>query len=263
MSGRHAAGRRRSAKARVLEGILSHNPDVLAYVRRTGSENGLYATQLNRGDIEVVLRPDEDDPVSLVTKPVRPPLDQLEKELKKQGKKLDDKERENIRRKYRRRSTDAVMDEIADAIADQFAEHQLKTEMVQVMQDEMADLSGASRPIEVQLLGPDQATLRQLAQDVADNLAAKGKGRGLQEVASNVYEGNPDLMIRVDEEAGRPHGLQAGRGAAANGGDVRGPDRGPGAGVVAAHHRRARPLSRRPAIRSRKRGERRFDPGSG
>ena len=187
-------------KARVLEGILSHNPDVQAYVRRTGAENGLYATQMNRGDIEVVLRPAEEDPISLLTKSVRPPLDQLEADLKKQGKELDDKEKVAIRARYRRQPVDKVMKEVADAIDDQFAEHQLKTEMTQVMQDEMADLSGASRPIEVQLFGPDQATLRQLAQQVADNLGTKGKGRGLQEVNSHVQEGNPDLLVRVDEE---------------------------------------------------------------
>ncbi len=187
-------------KARILEGILLHNPDVQAYVRKTGAENGLYATQISRGDIEVVLRPAEDDPVSLLTKPVRPPLDQLEAELKAKGKELDDKEMASIRAKYRRRPVTKVMDEVADGINDQFGEHQLKTEMTQVMQDEMADLSGASRPIEVQLFGPEQATLRQLARQVADNLETKGKGRGLQEVNSNVAQGSPDLMIRVDEE---------------------------------------------------------------
>ena len=85
-------------KAQVLEGILMHNPDVQAYVRKTGAENGLYATQISRGDIEVVLRPAEDDPISLLTKSVRPPLDDLEKELKKQGKELDAKEMASIRR---------------------------------------------------------------------------------------------------------------------------------------------------------------------
>ncbi len=44
-------------KARVVEKILSDHPDVQAYVRRTGAENGLFATQTSRGDIQVVLRP--------------------------------------------------------------------------------------------------------------------------------------------------------------------------------------------------------------
>ena len=154
------------------------------------------------------MRPAPADPVSLLTTSVRPPLDKLEQELKKQGMELDDKVREAIQRKYRRRPITKVMEEVADAIGDQFAEHQLKTEMVQVMQDEMADLSGASRPIEVQLFGPDQTTLRQLAQEVADNLATKGKGRGLQELNSNVRGGNADLMIRVDEEQAERMGFK-------------------------------------------------------
>ncbi len=129
-------------RAQVIEGILSHNPDIQAYVRRTGSENGLYATQSNRGDISVVLRPADDDPVSLLMKPVRPPLEELEKELEAQGKKLDAQERDNIRRKYRRRSALEIMDEVMDAAHDQFAEHQFKVETVQVMQDELDDLSG-------------------------------------------------------------------------------------------------------------------------
>ncbi len=195
-------------RAQVVEGILSQNPDIQAYVRRTGSENGLYATQTNRGDIEVVLRPAEDDPVSLLTKSVRPPMETLEKELEKQGKKLDAKEIENIRRKYRRRSALDIMDEVMDAAHDQFAEHQLKVETVQVMQDELDDLSGANKPIEVKLFGPDQMQLRQLARNVAAVLEEKGAGHGLQEVNSNANGGNPDLMIRVDGERADRIGLK-------------------------------------------------------
>ena len=58
--------------ARTVEEILSKNPDVEAYVRRTGAELGMFATQTSRGDIQVVLRSAEDDPISLVSKPVRP-----------------------------------------------------------------------------------------------------------------------------------------------------------------------------------------------
>src|SRR5262249_39119055 len=63
---------------RELEKILSKNPDVDSYVRRTGSENGLFATQTSRGDINVVLRPPEQDPVNLLLKPVRPEFKQIE-----------------------------------------------------------------------------------------------------------------------------------------------------------------------------------------
>src|SRR5262249_26843548 len=46
-------------KAREIEKILSANPDVQTYVRRTGTEDGLFATQTSRGDIQVILRPAE------------------------------------------------------------------------------------------------------------------------------------------------------------------------------------------------------------
>jgi multidrug efflux pump subunit AcrB len=166
-------------------------------VRRTGAENGLFATQTSRGDIQAVLRPAADDPVSLLTKPVRPPLEDLEKELKSQGKTLEG-ERENIRAKYRRRPLKMVMDEVEGEIKDAYGEHQLKFELIQIMEDELNDLSGASKPIEVKLFGPDQRQLRKLAEDVGDMLEKKGKGRGFTEVNSNVRGGNPDLMIRLD-----------------------------------------------------------------
>ncbi len=184
-------------KAKEIEKILSKNPDVKAYVRRTGAELGLFATQTSRGDIQVVLRSAEDDPISLLTKPVRPPLEALEKELKKQGKTVEG-EKDNIRAKYRRRPIKGIMDEVEDEIKDSFGEHQLKVELVQVMADELNDLSGINKPVEVKLFGPDQRQLRKLAEEVAETLETKGKGRGIKEVNSNVRQGNPDLRIQLD-----------------------------------------------------------------
>jgi multidrug efflux pump subunit AcrB len=195
---------------RDIEKILSKNPDIDAYVRRTGAENGIFATQTSRGDIQVTLRPAETDPAGLLTKRIRPPLEDLEKELKEQGKSLDDpKVREEVRRKYRRRPmagwTDragkkqpGVMDEVEDEVKDSYAEHQLKFELVQIMADELNDLSGASKPIEVKLFGPDQKELRRLANDLGELLEKKGKGRGIREANSNVFAGNPDLMVDID-----------------------------------------------------------------
>jgi multidrug efflux pump subunit AcrB len=189
-------------KAKTIEEILSKNPDVKAYVRRTGAELGLFATQTSRGDIQVILREDE-DPLSRLyhgqlPKPVRPEFAKVEAELKTKGK-------EYVRAKYRRRPMRDIRDEIEDEIKDNFAEHQLKFETVQVMQDELDDLSGANKPIEVKLFGPDHKELRRLADEVVgDMLEKKGKGRGIKEVNSNVREGNPDLMIDVD-------GVQAAR----------------------------------------------------
>jgi multidrug efflux pump subunit AcrB len=105
---------------------------------------------------------------------------------------------ENIRAKYRRRPLKDIMDEVEGEIKDSYSEHQLKIETIQIMEDELNDLSGASKPIEVKIFGPDQRQLRKIAEDVGDILEKKGKGRGFVEVNSNVREGNPDLMIRLD-----------------------------------------------------------------
>jgi multidrug efflux pump subunit AcrB len=184
-------------KLREVEKILSKNPDVETYVRRTGAENGLFATQTSRGDIAVILRPAENDPLSLLRKPVRPKLDDLEKELKAQGKTVEG-EREAIRARYRRRPLQRVMEEVEDEVKDTFGEHQLKFETVQIMADELNDLSGVNKPVEVKLFGPDHRQLRKIAADVGELLEKKGKGRGIKEVNSNVREGNPDLMIQLD-----------------------------------------------------------------
>jgi multidrug efflux pump subunit AcrB len=195
--------------AREVEKVLDANPDVEAYVRRTGSENGIFATMTSRGDISVILRPAENDPLSLLTKPQRPPVDLVEKELKAIHKKLDADGKAYVRAKYRRRPVTKVMEEVEDELKDQYAEHQLKIETVQTMQDELDDLSGADKPIEIKIFGPDHATLRTLADQVGEILEKKGKGRGIREVNSNVMAGNPDLMVRVDPLRADRLGLKA------------------------------------------------------
>jgi multidrug efflux pump subunit AcrB len=215
--------------AQKIEEVLSHNPDVEAYVRRTGAELGLFATQTSRGDIQVILRPAEHNPILLVTKPVRPAYTDkvfdggkksLEDKIQEWGKeaaekkygakytKADDKTRERlmweegkkvVREKYRRRPMPKVMDEIEDEIKDNFHEHQLKVELVAIFQDELNDLTGASKPVEIKLFGPDHTKLRAMADDpIGEMLEKKGKGRGIKEVNTNVHEGNPDLMIIPD-----------------------------------------------------------------
>lgn len=195
-----------------VERIMSENPDIDSYVRRTGSENGIFATQTNRGDIQAVLRGAEDDPVSLLTKPVRPEFEKVEPEMKKLGEEgagrkygpaateeqIAAEGKAAIRQKYRRRPLTKVMEEIEDQVKDRFAEHQLKIELVQIMQDELNDLSGANKPIEIKIFGPDYKKLLKLADELGEKLEKVGKGRGLKEVNAHVSDGNPDLMIRID-----------------------------------------------------------------
>jgi multidrug efflux pump subunit AcrB len=189
--------------AKKVEEILSKNPDVDSYVRRTGAELGLFATQTSRGDIQVVLRPAEDDLLSRFRKPERPPFSDVEAELKKEGK-------EYIRKKYRRRPMQKIMEEIEDEIKDTFGEREFKVELVQVMQDELNDLSGANKPVEVKLFGPDHKELRRLAEDVVGGKLEKPtKVLGIKEVNTSVREGNPDLMIEVDGVQAAKRGLTA------------------------------------------------------
>jgi multidrug efflux pump subunit AcrB len=178
--------------SRTLEHFLSENPDVDMYVRRTGTEMGLFATKTNRGDIQVTLRPAEDDWWSVLTKPVRPKFSEVEEEMKRDG--LDT---EAIRRKYRRRSMKDVMDEIKEEIEEHFAPHQMETETIPIIRDQLDDLSGQNKPIEIKLFGPDYSVLRPLAEEVSEILEKKGKGRGIGEVHSHVFAGNPDLMVQV------------------------------------------------------------------
>jgi multidrug efflux pump subunit AcrB len=196
-------------KAKKIEEVLARNPDVQSWVRRTGAENGLFATQTSRGDIQVILRPADEDPISLLEKPVRPSLDELEKELKERGKTLE-QEKDNIRAHYRRRPLARVMEEVEDQIKDSFSDNQFKIETVQIMEDELNDLSGANKPIEIKLFGPDQRQLRKLAEEVAETLETKGKKgkRGIKEVNSNVYQGNPDLLIQLNGVQADKHGLK-------------------------------------------------------
>lgn len=191
-------------KAKLIEHVLEENPDVDAFVRRTGAELGLFATQTNRGDVQVVLRPAEEDPISLLSKPVRPELGELEKELKAKGMNLETG-RDWVRKTYRRRPVSAVMKEVKDEIEEHFIEHQLKVETVQIMKDELNDLSGANKPVEVKLFGPDYNELKELAEKVGKALkVVKARNRGIEDIDDHVLAGNPDLGVQVD-------GVKAGR----------------------------------------------------
>jgi multidrug efflux pump subunit AcrB len=178
--------------ARTIEKVLSVHPDVQAYVRRAGTQLGLFSTKTDRGDIQVILRPADEDLVSLLTKPVRPPLHELQKELSQPDGKA------SIQARYRRRSMARVMEEIKEQIHQLFSENQLRIELVQVMTDELNDLSGLNDPIEVKFFGPDYKVLRGIAEEVGEMFETKGKGRGLSDVNTNVHGGVPDLMVRVD-----------------------------------------------------------------
>src|SRR5207247_884171 len=59
------------------------------------------------------------------------------------------------------------------------------------------------------VFGPDYGVLHHYAEEIAEKLETRGKGRGLKEINSNVYEGNPDLLIKIDETRAAKLGLTA------------------------------------------------------
>jgi len=186
-------------KAKIIEEVLSENPDVDAYVRRTGAELGLFATATNQGDIQVVLRKAEEDPLSLLRKPVRPELAEVEKELKALHLDLHGKGRDYIRNKYRRRSGEEVGKEIQGELEEKFTEHQLKVEVIPIITDELNDLSGANKPVEVKLFGPDYHQLDELAEKVGKALKKlKDTNKSIHDIDEAVYAGNPDLEVKID-----------------------------------------------------------------
>ncbi|MHB1425512.1 MAG: efflux RND transporter permease subunit [Gemmataceae bacterium] len=186
-------------KAKIIEEVLSENPDVDAYVRRTGAELGLFATATNRGDIQVVLRRAEDDPMSLLRKPVRPKFSEVEEEVKALNLDLHTTGREYIREKYRRRSMEEVRKEIQEELEEKFTEHQFKIETVPIITDELNDLSGANKPVEVKLFGPDYHELDELAERVGKVLKElKGANKSIHDIDEAVYAGNPDLAVKID-----------------------------------------------------------------
>ena len=133
----------------------------------------------------------------------------MEKELKAQGKKLDEEGKEIIRKKYRRRPVTKVMEEIEDEIKDNFAEHQLKIELIQIMQDELNDLSGASKPVEVKLFGPDQKQLRTWPTDRRE-AGEERQGPRHQGGQQQRLRGQPGPDDRGRHRACRPSRAEAG-----------------------------------------------------
>jgi CzcA family heavy metal efflux pump len=147
---------------RRVENILLKNESVAGYIRRTGAELGLYATEPHRGDILVSLKP----------------VEQREKKAKMQE----------------------VMDDIEKEIKGTVPELD-PMELVPLVRDQINDLSGVDKPIEIKIFGPDFDVVRGLAEKAAE--IAKGTS-GVTEVKSGVELGNPDLVVRTNSaEAAR------------------------------------------------------------
>ncbi len=147
---------------RRVENILRKNESVAGYIRRTGAELGLYATEPHRGDILVSLKPVEERENKAKMQDV---MDDIEKDIKHSIPELD------------------------------------PLELVPLVRDQINDLSGVDKPIEIKIFGSDFNVLRELAEK-AGKIASDTAG--VTEVKSGVELGNPDLVVRTNSaEAAR------------------------------------------------------------
>ena len=71
-----------------------------------------------------------------------------------------------------------VKEEIEGEVKEHFSEHQLKIETIQIMEDELNDLSGANKPVEIKLFGPSYLKLRDLARRSRRHAGGEGQGQG-------------------------------------------------------------------------------------
>lgn len=82
----------------------------------------------------------------------------------------------------------------------------VRVEFVELLQDMLSDLEGASQPIEVKLLGPDNAVLREFAPQVAARLK---RIPGLVDLYDGVSGCAPEQELVVDPDAAGRIGLSA------------------------------------------------------
>lgn len=72
---------------------------------------------------------------------------------------------------------------------------ELEIELVPLIKDQINDLQGVDKEIEVKVFGPDPAKIRELAEQVGKIVEGV---EGTDGVNSNVLLGNPDLVVRPD-----------------------------------------------------------------
>ena len=153
------------AAALRIEETLRQDPAVATWTRRTGAELGpVTATQMNRGDIAIRLKPRRE----------RPDAEEVMSRLRQQ--------------------LEAQMPAV-------------RIEFVQILEDVLNDLSGNPRPLEVRLLGEDQAVLSRLADEVERRLAGTPN---LVDYYRGVEDETPLLRYAPDSDAAERAGLSAG-----------------------------------------------------
>ncbi|MGO8751998.1 MAG: efflux RND transporter permease subunit [Thermoguttaceae bacterium] len=100
-----------------------------------------------------------------------------------------------------RRPMDKLFDDLRKELAEKVPE--LKVEFVRLVQDQIDDLVGGIKPVEVKVFGPDPVKLRELAAEVGKVVEASGA----KDVDPHVHLGNPDIVVRRSAASAARAGL--------------------------------------------------------
>ncbi len=100
----------------------------------------------------------------------------------------------SLKPKAEREKMQDIMEDLEKEIKGAVPELASKLELVPLVRDQINDLSGVDKPIEIKVFGPDFNVLRELAEK-AGQIAEKTPG--VMEVNSNVELGNPDIVVRT------------------------------------------------------------------
>jgi CzcA family heavy metal efflux pump len=152
---------------RILAGVekrIAAFPETASFSRRTGAEMGLFATEQNRGDFLVKMKPMCRWPRTWIGCPAS----------------------------ERRRSTDLVIDDLRAQIKENVPA--LDVEFVQILQDMLGDLQGSPEPVEIKIFGNNMQVLEQLAGEIQPRLE---KIKGLVDFVG-VSKGNPEIVFHVN-----------------------------------------------------------------
>jgi CzcA family heavy metal efflux pump len=147
-----------------VERRIAAMPETASFSRRTGAEMGLFATEQNKGDVLVKMKPLCHWPRTWFGCPAS----------------------------NRRRSTDEVINDLRAQITQDIPG--LDVEFVQILQDMLGDLEGSPEPVEIKLFGNNTQVLEHLAGEIQPRLE---KIKGLVDFVG-ISKGNPEIVFSLN-----------------------------------------------------------------
>jgi multidrug efflux pump subunit AcrB len=147
-----------------VERRIAAMPETASFSRRTGAELGLFATEQNKGDVLVKMKPLCHWPRTWIGCPAF----------------------------ERRRDTNEVIDDLRAQITQNIPG--LDVEFVQILQDMLGDLEGSPEPVELKLYGNNMQVLEQLAGEIQPRIE---KIKGLVDFVG-ISKGNPEIVFHVN-----------------------------------------------------------------